>query len=50
MTEYLSLKPYKVQFAQELYEEDLQGRIEMCQTLIPMLQDKDTQENFFFFR
>jgi hypothetical protein len=48
MTEYLSLKPYKVQFVQELYEEDLQDRIEMCTILIPMLQDKNTQENLFF--
>jgi hypothetical protein len=48
MTEYLSLKPYKVQFVQELHEEDLQDRIEMCTILIPMLQDKNTQENLFF--
>ena len=47
MTEYLFLKPCKVQFVQQLYEEDLQDRIEMCKTLIPMLQNKDIQGNFF---
>ncbi|CAF3386881.1 unnamed protein product [Rotaria socialis] len=29
MTEYLALKPYKAQFVQQLYEEDLQDRVEM---------------------
>lgn len=48
MTEYLSLKPYKVQFVQKLYEEDFEDRVEMCRTLIPMLQDPNTQENIFF--
>lgn len=48
MTEYLSMKPYKMQFVQELHEEDLQDRVEMCKTLMPMLQEKDTQENLFF--
>ncbi|CAF3566716.1 unnamed protein product [Rotaria sp. Silwood1] len=37
MTEYLSLKPYKVQFVQQIYEEDLQDRVDMCQTMISML-------------
>ena len=44
MTENLSLKPYKAQFVQKLYEEDLQDRIEMCETLIPMLEN-DAQGN-----
>ena len=48
MKEYLLLKPYKVQFVQQLYEEDLQDRIDMCKTLIPMLQDKNIEENIFF--
>ena len=48
MTEHLSLKPYKVQFVQELYEEDMQDRLEMCKTLIPMLEDKQIQQNLFF--
>jgi hypothetical protein len=47
MTEYLSLKPYKVQFVQELHEEDLQDRVEMCATLIPMLEN-DIQRNLYF--
>ena len=45
MTEHLSLKPYKVQFVQELYEEDMQDRVEMCITLIPMLEDNQIQQN-----
>ena len=45
MTEHLSLKPYKVQFVKQLYEEDLQDRVEMCKTLMPMLEDSHMQEN-----
>ena len=48
MTEYLSLKPYKMHFVQQLYEEDLQDRVDMCETLIPMLADKNMQNNLFF--
>ena len=48
MTEHLSLKPYKVQFVQQLYEEDLQDKVEMCKTLISMLEDSHMQENLFF--
>mgnify|MGYP001047299604 CR=1 FL=1 len=48
MTEYLLLKPYKVQFVQQLYEEDFQDRVEMCKTLISMLANHDIQENLFF--
>ncbi len=48
MTEYLLMKPLKVQFVQQLYEEDLQNRIEICKTLVLMLEDINTQENFFF--
>lgn len=48
MAEYLLMKPFKVQFVQQLYEEDLQDRIEMCKTLVPMLQDINIQENVFF--
>ena len=47
MTEHLSLKPYKVQFVQELYE-DMQDRVEMCKTLVPMLEDNQIQQNLFF--
>ena len=47
-TEYLSLKPYKAKFVQQIYEEDMQDRVEMCQTLIPMLEDNTTQDNVFF--
>ena len=43
MTEHLSLKLYKVQFVQELYKEDMHDRIEMCKTLIPMLEDNQIQ-------
>lgn len=48
MTKQLSLKPYKVHFIQELHEEDLQDRVEMCKTLIPMLENVDIQENILF--
>lgn len=47
MTEYLSLEPYKVQSVQQLYQEDQEDIIEMCETLIPMLED-DIQGNIFF--
>ncbi|CAF3419729.1 unnamed protein product [Rotaria sp. Silwood2] len=48
MTEHLSLKPYKAQFLQQLYEEDMQDRVEMCKTLTPMLEDNHIQQNLFF--
>jgi hypothetical protein len=35
-------------FVQQLYDEDLQDRVDMCKTLIPMLEDKDMQNNLFF--
>ena len=40
MTEYLSLNPYKVQFAQKLDEGDFQDRVEMYQSLILMLETR----------
>ena len=43
MNEYLSLKPCKAQFAQEIYEEDMQDRMEICRTLIPILRDSNIQ-------
>ena len=48
MREHLSLKPYKMHFVQQLYDEDLQDRVDMCETVIPMLEDKDMQNNLFF--
>jgi hypothetical protein len=48
MTEHLLLKPYKMQFLQQLYEEDFQDRVEMCEKLIPMLEDAGNKEKFFF--
>ena len=33
-TEHLLLKPYKAQFVQQLYEEDFQDCVEMCQMLL----------------
>ncbi|CAF1680033.1 unnamed protein product, partial [Adineta ricciae] len=45
MRDYLGLKPYKAQFVQQLYEEDTQDRVDMCKTLIPMLQDKINKHN-----
>ena len=41
-----ALKPYKVQFIQKIDEQDFQDRVEMCQTLIPMLETR----KFIFFR
>ena len=49
MTEHLLLKPYKGHFVQQLYEEDFQGRVEMCfETLEPMLLNDHNEESFFF--
>ena len=47
MTEYLSLKTYKVQFVQKLDEEDFQDRVDMCITLVPMVEYNDPQESLF---
>ena len=44
-----ALKPYKAQFVQKSNEEDFQNRVEMCTTLIPILENNDTQERLFFF-
>ena len=49
MTEYLSLKSYKAQFVQQIYDEDMQDRVKMSRTLIPMLEDSTIQENVPFF-
>ena len=48
MTGHLSLKPFKSQFVQKIYDEDMQDRVEMCRILIPMLEDNDTREDVFF--
>lgn len=48
MREYLELKPFKLQFVQQLYEEDLQDRIDMCETMIPMLENEKVHDNIFF--
>ena len=39
MTEYLLLKSYKAQFVQQLYEEDFEDHVEMCQMLLPLLTE-----------
>jgi len=33
---------------EQIYEEDMQDRVEMCRILIPMLEDSKIQENVFF--
>ncbi|CAF3252739.1 unnamed protein product [Rotaria sp. Silwood2] len=48
MTEHLLLKPYTVQFVQQLYEEDCQDRAEMCNILLPLLTDHKNKKNVFF--
>ena len=48
MTEYLSLKPYKTHFVQQIYDEDIHDRVEMCRTLISRLKDYNVQEDVFF--
>ena len=48
MIEYLLLKPYNAQFVQKLDEEDLQDRVQMWKTLMPMLEDNDTHESLSF--
>jgi len=40
--------PFKLQFVQQLYEEDLQDRIDICETLIPMLENEKIGDNIFF--
>ena len=46
--EHLLLKPYKGYFVQQLYEEDFQDRVDMCETLEPMLLNDHNEESFFF--
>ena len=48
MTEYLSMKPYKVQFVQKLDEEDSRIELICVKTLISTLEDNDTQESLVF--
>ena len=48
MREHLLLKPYKGHFVQQLYEEDFQDQVDMCETLEPMLLNDHNEENFFF--
>ena len=48
MRDHLLLKPYKGHFVQQLYEEDFQDRVDMCETLEPMLLNDHNEENFFF--
>ena len=50
MSEHLLLRPYKEHFVQQLYEEDFQDRMDMSETLEPMLLNDHNEENFFFFR
>ena len=48
MREHLLLKPYKGYFVQQLYEEDFQDRVDICETLEPMLLNDHNEESFFF--
>ena len=48
MREHLLLKTYKEHFVQQLYEEDFQDRVDMCETLEPMLFNEHNEESFFF--
>ena len=47
MTEHLLLKPDKAQFLQQLYEEDFQNRVEMCQMPLPLLTEPRNKNNVF---
>ena len=48
MRENLLLKPYRGHFVQQLYEEDFQGRVNMCEISEPMLLNDHNEESFFF--
>ena len=48
MREHLLLKSYKRHFVQQLYEEDFQDRVNMCETLEQMLLNDHNEESFFF--
>ena len=43
-----ALKSYKAHFVQELDKEDFYNVVDICKILVPMLEDNDTQESFFF--
>ena len=48
MREHLLLKSYKGHFVQQLYEEDFQDQVDMCETLEPTLLNDHNEESFFF--
>ena len=48
MREHLLLKLYKRHFVQQLYKEDFQDRVDMCETLEPMLFNDHNEDSFFF--
>ena len=48
MREHLLLKPYKGHFVQQLCEEDFQDRMDISETLEPMLLNDHNEESFFF--
>ena len=47
MREHLLLKPYKQHFVQQSYE-GFPDRVDMCETLKPMLLNDHNEESFFF--
>ncbi|CAF1445158.1 unnamed protein product [Adineta ricciae] len=48
MREILGYKPYKMHSTQNLYDGDMDLRVEMAEHLIPMLEDAETGGNIFF--
>jgi hypothetical protein len=44
----IGLKPYKIQFTQELFDEDFDKRVEMAEILIPILQNPANKNMIFF--
>lgn len=48
MREFLGYKPYMMRSVQQLFDEDMDLRVEMAEQLIPILEDQRINDNIFF--
>ncbi len=48
MRDVIGFKPYMMHRTQQLLDEDMDLRVEMCELLIPILEDQQNDGNIFF--
>ena len=48
MRDFIGYKPYMMHSVQQLYDEDMDLRVEVSQHLIPILEDQRNDGNIFF--